>query len=90
MASPVDRFNAHTAKRAVGKLPHHRVARALATSVLGFIGVLVWLVVIRIPDKDLRDEVEIGGGCPRHRRPHQRAILGGEFLPVFGEAVPPI
>ena len=44
MASPVDRFNAHTANRAVGKLPHHRVARTLATSVLGFIGVLVWLL----------------------------------------------
>ena len=56
MASPAERFNAHTAKRAVGKLPHHRVARALATRVLGFIGVLVWLVVIRIPDKGLRDD----------------------------------
>ena len=53
MASPADRFNAHTAKRAVGKLPHHRVARALATSVLGFIGVLVRLLS-RILDKDLR------------------------------------
>ena len=55
MASPAERFNAHTAKRAVGKLPHHRVARALATSVLGFIGVLVRLLS-RILDKDLRDD----------------------------------
>ena len=55
MASPVDRFNAHTAKRAVGKLPHQRAARALATSVFVFIGVSVWLLSgIRI--RVLRDD----------------------------------